>query len=93
MVLARATKRGKNSKGGDFVSLYLSAEETDKLITAATREAASDPGKGLKLTVHTNVKDHEGRKFDSSFMFIKVVGDAPNTAPASPKKFVPKTIV
>ena len=74
MIKFRSTVRGKNSKGGDRIQLYLTQEEAQSLITTLTN---SNGTTGVKLDIHTNKKTTEaGRTFDSSFAFVKQVQEA-----------------
>lgn len=93
MVKFRSTIRGKNSKGGDRIQLYLNPEEGEALLGELQSALAAGGEKGAKLDVHTSVKEANGRKFDSSIAFVKPVqgeGVATGANRPAPKKFVPK---
>lgn len=78
MIKFKSTIRGKNSKGGDRVQLYLTREEVLTFITALQLNQGNETG--VKLDIHTNVRESEdGRKFDSSFAFVKPTGVAGTT--------------
>ena len=71
MILFRNTKRGKNSKGGDRLELYLTIEEAAKVVAAC--EANKGNPRGIKFDFHTSQKEYQGRSFDSTICFIKAV--------------------
>lgn len=80
MLKVRATKRGKNSKGGDRLELYLSQEEVRSLFTVLSE--LLDHELGVKMDIHTTerVAAESGRKFDASFFFIKKTQPPPGGA-------------
>jgi hypothetical protein len=90
--------RKKDSKGRDVLTVYLSAEEAQTLLSEAAAAAERGGEKGIKLTFHTGQKEagQTGRKFDSTFFFVKEVQErsangAPNGAATTSRKFVPRT--
>lgn len=93
LMKVRSTIRGKNSKGGDRVQLYLDGETVTALIESLTALASSP--KGVKIDLHTNKRESEdGRQFDSSFFFVKAVGEG-RAGPGAPRtgavtRFKPK---
>lgn len=85
MIKFRSTIRGKNSKGGDRLQLYLSNEEATALLTEIQKTNGTT---GVKLDIHTNKKTTEdGRSFDSSFGFVRTVASKEN----KPTTFVKKS--
>lgn len=89
MVTFKTTIRGKNSKGGDRLQLYLNPEMTRVVIDALTATLENDTG--AKLDIHTSVKttNEGGRKFDSSIAFVKPI--QPKEGTGASVKFVPKS--
>jgi len=89
MVKFRTVIRGKNSKGGDRLQLYIDKEAIAEL-SEALNDLASE--RGVKLDIHVMQREtEEGRRFDSAFAFVKGVQESSNGAPAGgKKKFVPK---
>jgi hypothetical protein len=86
MIKFRSTIRGKNSKGGDRIQLYLTNEEATALLNEIQKTNGTT---GVKLDIHTNKKTTEdGRTFDSSFGFCRAVLQK-DTSKAT--TFVPKT--
>jgi len=94
MIKVRSTIKGKNSKGGDRTQYYLTPEDTQVLINELTASLNTPQGqeKGVKLDLHTNEKQaDDGRKFLSSFGFVKSVGEGVGGSRAqAPRKFAPK---
>lgn len=95
LIAVRSTVRGKNSKGGDRLTLYISQEVAGELLAVLSQ--LKDETRGVKLDIHTNKKEYEGRSFDSSFFFVKAVqegraGSSAGGAPA-PTRFKPKAPV
>lgn len=89
MIVARATVRGKNSKGGDRTQIYLNTEEAAALVD--TLVAAGNNPNGVKIDMHTSekVNSHTGRPFESTILFVRPVLDAPGGAGArAPGKFI-----
>lgn len=72
-------KRSTNEQGKLRVELTLTDERAVQLIEELTKLLGSDRGKAgkntIKLDVHVREKEHEGRKFDSAFAFVKAVQD------------------
>jgi len=86
MIKFRSTIRGKNSKGGDRLQLYLTNEEATALLNEIQK---SNGATGVKLDIHTNKKTTEdGRTFDSSFGFCRTVMGKDTQKAAT---FVPKS--
>ncbi len=92
IITVRSTMKGKDSKQRDVLTLYIGGEgernvgQVDTLIAALV--AAKDNPAGVKLKIHTEQKEYNGRTFDSSFFFVSVVGDAPGR-PTQPRAFKP----
>jgi hypothetical protein len=82
IITVRSTMRNKDSKGRDVLVLYIGGEgernagQIDTLIAALT--AAKANPSGIKLKIHTEKKEHNGRAFDSSFFFVASVNEAPS---------------
>lgn len=89
MTTFRSVIRGKNSKGGDRIQLYLTPEMASQLATLINENNTSE--KGVKLDLHVSRKQYEGREFDSAITFVKTVQEGPGGRAAGPTKFVPKT--
>ncbi len=93
IITVRSTMKGKDSKGRDVLTLYIGGEgernvgAVDTLIDALNALKGSQ--KGLKLKIHTEQKEYEGRKFDSSFFFVGEVQDAPGQRSSAPRTFKP----
>lgn len=89
MVTFRSTMKKKNSKGGDWLVLYMNQEQAGLL--AEQIMANIENPKGVKLDIHTNKKEHEGRTFDSSIAFVKAVQDmgAPGASTGGGNRFKP----
>jgi hypothetical protein len=88
MIVFRSTIRGKNSKGGDRLQLYVSQENIQLLIDTLA-ENLTNP-KGAKLDIHTSKKESsDGRTFDSTIAFVKGVTEGRGAAPG---RFVAKKV-
>lgn len=92
IITVRSTMKNKDSKGRDVLVLYIGGEgernegQLDLLIAALT--AAKNNPSGVKLKIHTEQKEYNGRKFDSSFFFVAPVSDAPGgAARGAPQRF------
>jgi len=94
MFKTRNLIRGKNSKGGDRVQMYLAREEVVTLAETLTDLLTGDLEKGVKVDLHISQRESEdGRKFESAIFFVKEVSNAPGGGPSAggfKKKFVPK---
>jgi hypothetical protein len=92
IITVRSTMRSKDSKGRDVITLYIGGEgernegQVDTLIAALT--ALKTSPKGVKLKIHTEKKEYEGRAFDSSFFFVGGVQDGA-AGRAAPRTFKP----
>lgn len=76
MIKFRSTIRGKNSKGGDRVQLYLTTEETQSLIKEL--EGTLNNERGCKLDMHITKKTatDSGRQFDSTIAFVRATSES-----------------
>lgn len=70
MILFRSTTRGKNSKGGDRLKLYMNQEQAQAL---AETILSLNAERGVNLDFHTSKKTTEDgtRQFDSTIAFVK----------------------
>lgn len=89
LIKVRTVIRGKNSKGGDRFQLYIGGDKNegnaplDAFIECL--EALRDNPKGIKIDLHINKKEYQGRTFDSAFAFVKAVeATVTETAAAAP---------
>jgi hypothetical protein len=85
MILVRSTLKGKNSKGADRYQLYFTQEMALELIGVLT--ANIENPKGVKLDLHIAEKEKDGRKFLSSFAFVKAVSDSPQNSAGGPSRY------
>lgn len=68
---------GKENPKGTLLKLSMTPEQAALLIGELTRVASSP--NGVKIEIHTRkkVNSNTGMEFDSSFAFVKAIGDAP----------------
>lgn len=91
MIKFRSTIKGKNSKGGDRLQLYLSLDDARELASTLEAKLGEASEKGVKIDLHTSEREtNEGRKFLASFAFVKTVADGVGTP--APKQFAPKRL-
>lgn len=70
MVRTRSTTKKKNSKGGDWLLLYVDQDQVQFMIEAL-QACAANP-RGARLDLHTNQKQADnGRTFDSTIVYVK----------------------
>jgi hypothetical protein len=78
----RSVKKGKNSKQGDRIELYLTPEAAAKFASDLAEQALSSD-LGIKVDLHINqrVRESNGKPFDTAFAFIKSTQEGPNGPP------------
>lgn len=90
MIKFRSTIKGKNSKGGDRLQLYLTLEDARELAATLESKLGEATDRGVKIDLHTAERETDGgRKFLASFAFVKTVTEGTN-GPSKPKSFAPK---
>lgn len=74
MVKFKSVRRSQNKKGGDMLTLSLSAEEVEILLAAAQ---AQQTERGVQLQVHFTERTNQktGEVFDSAIAFVKGIQD------------------
>lgn len=72
LVTTRSTTKKKNSKGGDWLVLYVNPDQVQVLIDALV-PCLNNP-RGARIDVHTGKKNtNDGRRqFDSTIFYVKV---------------------
>lgn len=73
----KSTRVGKSSTGSDRLELSMNQEEVKSLIAELTANAENP--NGVKIDIHTKkkVNGNTGLEFDSSFAFVKAIGERP----------------
>lgn len=90
LITFRSTQQGKNSKGGDRLTLYINQDQVAVLINVLNQNSGNE--RGVKLDIHTAKKTtDEGRSFLSTFAFVKAVQEAGASTGAIGGRYVKKT--
>ncbi|MCK5015596.1 MAG: hypothetical protein KAS32_00875 [Candidatus Peribacteraceae bacterium] len=73
MITFRSTTKKKNQKGGDWLQLYMNADQVAALANTLATKVHNE--RGVRLDFHTSQKKNttNGNVFDSTICFVKEV--------------------